>query len=1186
MSRARIGVLLVGNNHAGAQKIQGLLAEAARKEPDGPRYKLTPADNLAQALEILPRGGITVVLLDLTLSDNDPLEALSQILAVDPSLPVLIMMDEYDQTLILQGLQAGAQEYLIKENLSGDLLLRQMHIAIERKRIALGPRNSLQEDTRLYADEQQRTTYLVALQRLGIELAILHDERSVVDTLAVRAATQMGNYDCAVVLIDPGDKQGILSAQFGLPDGVQMGTRFSLASSRMQRSLATGEPFFTSDIQRDLPDLWPIFRTEAQAVFIYPMMWQANATGFIGLSSPSARMPSPEEITAFQLLAERAAAALENARLFEETHRHAEQLAVVNGIGQEIMRLTDIQDILDIAVKLVVEKLGYYSSAIFLLQDDRLVFEAGYDWSRQSFHQSYTLSFGQGIIGYVAQTGKPYLAADVSSDPHYIFHEGLPETRSELAVPIHGSERFLGVIDIQSQTAGQLDETDQQVLEAVAGQCANALDNAHLFAEIRHRLDELEAINKISTSLRSAQTLEEMLPVLLDRTLEVLGASAGMISLYDAFTHELHPAALRGWFCQAFDADVPSGQSLMGHAFTSGMIFLTDDLASDPRTQLTSLLNIPQGWAGACLPIRSIHETVGELFVSVQSPRVFTEDDVHLLTTLAEIAGNAIHRTSLHEQLEHRAEELHARNLELARLYRAAGSLVAGVTLDTQAMAKAIVETILQEFGQVNCSLVLVQEESQDLLRLVVSGPYADQLNRRKLTLQGPGLLSKAIRTGQVINVPDVSASPDYIGNWPAARSELTIPLKIGSGVIGAIDLQSKELNAFNASDEHLLSIFAERAALALANARLYEQTMRSLQRLTAFRTIDQAISSSMDLRVTLNILLDQVISQLGVDAAAILLYNPESMVLEYAAVRGFRSRKIEHSRLRLNEGNAGRVALERRPIQMVVLPEMAEAVTRLQPFVGENFVSYYGLPLIAKGQLRGVLEILHHSPLSPDQDWLDFVETLARQAAIALDSVALFDNIQRSNSELTLAYDAAIESWSQALELRSPFQKGHALRTAETTVRLGRAMKVSEVELVHARRGALLHDIGEVAIPESILQKEGALSEEEWQIVRQHPVVAFELLSPIRYLQLASDIPHCHHERWDGKGYPRGLAGDQIPLLARIFAVADAWDALRSDRPYRPAWTREMARDYIRDQAGKCFDPLVVETFMTLPDL
>lgn len=878
-----------------------------------------------------------------------------------------------------------------------------------------------QENSRLHEAEQQRTTYLAALQRLSNELATLHEVRSVLDTLAVRAATQMGNYDCAVLLVASGKGPGVLSAQFGLTDGPPLGTAMAISSPLLVNALANGEPFITSDFHRDLPDLQSTIRSDAQAVFIYPMVWQAKATGFICLSSRSTRMPPPEEITAFQLLAERAAAALENARLFEETH---------------------------------------------------------------------------------------------------------------------------------------------------------------------HRLAELEAIHKISTSLRSAQTLDEMMPVFLDRTLEVLGVTAGMISLFDPTAQELRPVALRGWFQDVIGEGSPAAAGIVGKALASDEIFMTGDLTNDPRLEPASRTAIPQGMAGICLPIRSIHETVGEIFVSESLPRVFSDDDAHLLTTLAEIAGNAIHRTRLHEQLERRAQELHARNLELARLYRASGSLISSVTLDTQAMGQAIVDTIRQEFGQSNCSLVVVQEGSQDLLRITVAGPYADQLDRRKISLYGPGLLAKAIRTGQVSNVPDVSICPDYVANWPAARSELTIPLKIGSEVIGALDLQSMELNAFNASDEHLMTIFAERAALALSNTRLYEQTMRSLQRLTAFRTIDQAISASMDLRVTLNILLDQVISQLGVDASAILLYNAESQILEYSAVRGFRTRKIEHTRIRLSEGNAGRVAFERRPIQLLALPEVADAITRFQPFTGEQFVSYFGLPLIAKGQLRGVLEIFHRSALTPDQDWLDFLETLARQAAIALDNVALFENLQRSNSELTLAYDAVIEGWSQALEMRYPYQKDHAQRTAELTVRLGRAMKVSEADLVHARRGALLHDIGEIAIPDDILKKKGALTEQEWQIVRQHPVFAFELLSPIRNLQLAADIPHCHHERWDGQGYPLGLMGEHIPLLARIFAVVDVWDALCSPRPHRAAWAPDDAREYIRNQSGKGYDPLIVDTFMTLPDL
>jgi response regulator RpfG family c-di-GMP phosphodiesterase len=1031
MSSEQIRVLLVEDNPADAQAIESLLAEGAQKYPADLSYAVVRTSSLSQAKEIITQGGINLVLLDVTLPDSQGWEAVAQILALNPNLPVLVMLDAYDEALVLGSLRAGAQDYLEKPNVTRDELFRLARFAIERKRAGAG----------LY-------------QRL-------------------------------------------------------------------------------SDLQK------------------------ANLFEEISIQSQ------------------------ENARLYAQSHRREEQLAVVYEIGQELARLTDTTDILDIGVKCVVDKLGYYSSGIFLLKKDQLVYEAGYTWPGKRLPPGQIIPLGEGILGFVAQTEKAYLAVDISTDPHYLPYSELPETRSELAVPIHGSEQLLGVIDIQSRYLGGLDDTDRQVLEAIAGQCATALENARLFAETRHRLAELEAIQTISVSLRSAQTLDEMMPVLLARTLEVLGATDGMISLYDGATSELRPVALRGWFKDVVEAVVPAG-----HLIAPGEIFVTDELARQPRTPRAALAQIPPGWAGLCQPIRGLHETVGEVFVSAPAPRAFTDNDVHLLTTLAEIAGNAISRTRLHEQLQRRAEELHARNLELARLYRASGPLISNVTQDTQAMAQAILDTVWKEFGQANCSLVLVQEGSQELVRILVSGPYADQLKRGTLALHGPGLLAKAVRTGQVINVPDVSQAPDYLENWPAARSELTIPLKIGSGVIGAIDLQSKELNAFNASDEHLMTIFAERAALALSNARLYEQTMRSLQRLTAFRTIDQAISSSMDLRVTLNILLEQVTTQLGVNAAAILLYNPESQVLEYAAVRGFRSRKIEHVRLRLGEGNAGRVALERRPIQMTALPEMTEAVNRRQPFMGEQFVMYYGLPLVAKGQLRGVLEILHRSVITLDQDWLDFVETLSRQASIALESMAMFDNLQRSNSELTLAYDAVIEGWSQALELRYAFQKGHAQRTADMTVRIGRAMRIGEADLVHARRGALLHDVGEIAIPDNILNKQGALTEAEWVIVRQHPKFAFDMLSTIRYLQLAADIPLCHHERWDGNGYPRGIKGEQIPLLARIFAVADAWDALTSPRPYRDPWPREAARAHIREQAGTSFDPVVVETFLTLPDL
>jgi len=232
---------------------------------------------------------------------------------------------------------------------------------------------------------------------------------------------------------------------------------------------------------------------------------------------------------------------------------------------------------------------------------------------------------------------------------------------------------------------------------------------------------------------------------------------------------------------------------------------------------------------------------------------------------------------------------------------------------------------------------------------------------------------------------------------------------------------------------------------------------------------------------------------------------------------------------------------------------------------------------------VKGVLEVFHRSRLEPNTEWLDFLEALAGRAAIAIDNASLFHDLQRSNTELALAYDTTLEGWSRALDLRDKETEGHTQRVAELTIRLASKMGVSEADLVHIRRGALLHDIGKMGIPDDILLKPGPLSDEEWVIMRRHPTYAFDLLSPIAFLHPALDIPHYHHEKWDGTGYPAGLKGEQIALAARIFAIVDVWDALRSDRPYRPAWPQERVREHIRSLSGIHFDPKVVEAFMEM---
>jgi putative two-component system response regulator len=207
-------------------------------------------------------------------------------------------------------------------------------------------------------------------------------------------------------------------------------------------------------------------------------------------------------------------------------------------------------------------------------------------------------------------------------------------------------------------------------------------------------------------------------------------------------------------------------------------------------------------------------------------------------------------------------------------------------------------------------------------------------------------------------------------------------------------------------------------------------------------------------------------------------------------------------------------------------------------------------------------------------------------QLPAALENAYHRFQLQRANAALRQAYDATLEGWIRALDLRDMEDEGHTQRVTELSLRLALALGIREEQLEHVRRGALLHDIGKIGIPDSVLHKTSPFTEADWQVIHQHPVHARSLLEPIEFLRPALDIPYCHHEKWDGTGYPQGLAGEAIPLAARIFAVVDVWDALTTDRFYRQAWTRAQVADYLRSLSGTHFDPAVVEAFLKLQEI
>jgi HD-GYP domain-containing protein (c-di-GMP phosphodiesterase class II) len=361
------------------------------------------------------------------------------------------------------------------------------------------------------------------------------------------------------------------------------------------------------------------------------------------------------------------------------------------------------------------------------------------------------------------------------------------------------------------------------------------------------------------------------------------------------------------------------------------------------------------------------------------------------------------------------------------------------------------------------------------------------------------------------------------------------------------------------------------------------ELIQTQLNRLNALRSIDKAILGNIDMRVVLDIFIDHVMRQLNPDAVSVLLLNQKTQTLEFYYGKGFRTSTLKHTRLRLGQSNAGRAAIERRIINITNLKENSAGFERSKAFEGESFISYFAVPLIAKGDVKGVLEVFHRTELDADRDWLEFLEAIADQGAIAIDSATMFDELKRSNIDLSMAYDNTIEGWSRALDMRDKETEGHSRRVTEMTICIASEMGIKDEDLVHIRRGALLHDIGKLGIPDSILLKPGKLTDEEWITMKRHSEYAYEMLYPIEHLRPALDIPFYHHEKWDGSGYPKGLKGEEIPLAARIFAVVDVWDALCSDRPYRPAWPKEKVIKHVRSLSGTHFDPEALEIFFRI---
>ncbi len=697
---------------------------------------------------------------------------------------------------------------------------------------------------------------------------------------------------------------------------------------------------------------------------------------------------------------------------------------------------------------------------------------------------------------------------------------------------------------------------------------------------LRAHQERLERLQGVTQAALEAPDFEGTLQAIAARIGDAFGAYGCYIGLWDEAGSRVVPAAAAGPQRETYPKlrIEPGEPTLTASALRAGRVLAVEDTLNSPLVS-ARIARLLETRSALVLPLFAGGQGLGAITVAFDRPHSFTPDEIARAEQAAGILSLAVTRARLLDLTRRHADSIAARTRLLEALLG---------TWDLNERLRRTLDWAIDFLGAQMGGIFLL--EGGVPVPKVRAGVSADLLDA--IRALPADVLTDLGQRVQIIREPlDEQGRMFEFAKREGIQVWAGIPFfmpagQAGTGIEdwrGTIVVASRDLDAIQEDKVAVVEEVSPQVALAVAHAHAYLQAQDRLARLRLLHSIDLAITSSLDLRVTLAVLLSEVVGHLRVDAAAVLLFGRHTHVLEYAAVHGFATGAHRNIRLRLGEGPAGRAALERRTISIPDRLADLSGPDRSPLAAGEGFVAQIALPLIAKGLLRGVLELSHRTPFTLDPEWLAFLESLAAQAAIAVDDAVLYGDLQRSSADLALAYEATLEGWVRGLDLRDKETEGHTRRVVEMTLSLAARLGVPEADLAHVRRGALLHDIGKIGIPDAILLKPGPLDDEEWAVMRRHPVYAYEMLSGIPFLRPALDIPRDHHEKWDGTGYPRGLRGEQIPLAARIFAVVDVWDALRSDRPYRKAWDEERARAYIREQSGEHFDPRVVEAFLKM---
>ena len=1029
----------------------------------------------------------------------------------------------------------------------------------------------------------------------------------------------------------------------------------------------------------------------------------------------------------------------------EITHR-TRQLNLVNEVGQRVAPILSFPELYQVVVAAVHEAFGYQAVAIFSVQDDEVVLEALAGPGHELMPSPYAQKVGEGMVGWVAQTGEPLLANDVTKEPRFVRVHFL-DIAAEVDVPIRLGGKTVGVLAVGSDHPHIFSDTDLTALQTIADQVARAIENARLYEAAQRRISELSGLHEISEAFSSTTDVRETYGTLTKRMAELIGCQQCFIATYDEEAREIQ-AQPPGYgvpdeLVQSYryEVDAPSGRDFWNFRLQGAL--LVNDMAEMPDF-FSQWVEGFRHFNVLIIPMLVEGSHTG-LVIAANKSGGFAEDDSKLLSIFANQAAVIIENARLYQ------EELR-RSLQRKTIAEV-GRIIAAI-LDVDTLLSRVVDLIGQNFGYYFVHVFEVDPDGGYAVFGAGTGEVGRVLKEQEVRLRigEEGIVGSVAESGQSLIVNDVSEEARYYFHPALAetRSELAVPIVLGRKIIGVLDVQSEQLNAFDESDQATLETLADVLAVAIENARLYEEEWRRGVELSVLLDTAQALVSSLDLEQVLETIARQAKALTQADGSRIYLLERDEETLKAVVVLEDYAEEIMATSVRVGEGITGLVAASGVP-EIVNRAERDPRVVQI-PGTPEEPQCLICVPLAVKGEVIGVMTLSREGDKEFKPSDLRLLTSLASQAATAIENARLYEETKRlaatdpltgvwnrrhiesrfrtemerarrfghplsvlvmdidklklfndtyghlagdqvirtvaqvvltscreidivgryggdefalilpeadaqgaatvgqrilSNlddepfqapdgtkvpinisigaasypsdgeevdrlfsladatmyraklagggqfaslttepeelpRELAAAFDA-LQGLLVTIDAKDHYTFKHSQEVTERALALARAIGLSEGRLRALEVAARLHDLGKIGIRTDVLRKPGPLTPEQWKIIQDHPRLGYMLLRQVPQKETVRQAVLHHHERYDGTGYPDALKGEEIPLLARILAVADAFSAMVTDRPYRKALTLEEALDEVRCEAGKQFDPELAERFVEL---